>query len=331
MIRRDGGFETLDPENPEPVSLPPPGLRRLTGSPRPQPVSVPNSPIPWTFFWPVVVEGECVACWALSPKAGTPSLGPDAKMILEIVSERTAWSLGERSLWEGLENANRQNTLGWMSAAVLHEMRNPLTALGTYVQLLPQKRKDEAFLDSFEKLVQKEINRLISLTGDFLHFLRADPERWEKVELTPLLEHVSELVQHLFHSRGVKLRVKASKTPAFKGNRSQIESLILNLLQNALEAVKNRGEVLVSLKALPSRGHRPGRIQLQVKDDGPGIPQRDFHRIFRPFFTSKSAGSGLGLAICQKVVENHQGKMDVKTVPGKGTTFSILLPVSDHS
>lgn len=331
LIFREGRFQSLDPQKPMPVLLPPPILRRLTDSPSVRSVTFRNTQIPWTFFSPVVVEGECVACWALSLEPSQSSLPPEARKLVEMAADRTAWCLGERALWNGLENANRQNTLGWMSAAVLHEMRNPLTALGTFVQLIPQKRKDEAFWVSFEKLAHKEIHRLIGLTGDILHFLKPDPDRQEKVELESLLRHVGELVRPLFHSRGVKLRIKASKTPSFEGNRTQIESLILNLLQNALEAVKTGGEVVVSSKSLRASGRRPDRIQLQVKDDGPGIPQKDFQRIFRPFFTSKNAGNGLGLAICQKVVENHRGKMEVKSVPGKGTVFSVSIPVSVHS
>ena len=332
MILREGVFQSIDPA-PRPVSLPASLLNRLTGSLRPQSVSASHAPIPWALFYPVAVEGECVACWALSPPKKFPrsSLPSEAKNLVEMAVDRTAGCLGERALWNGLENANRQNTLGWMSAAILHEMRNPLTSLGTFVQLFPQKRGDTAFVDSFEKLAQKEIQRLIGLTGDILHFLKADPERQEKVELGPLLDQVGELVQPLFHSRGVKLRVKTSKTPPIRGNGAQIESLMLNLLQNALEAVKTGGKVEVSSRALPASGRGKGRVQLQVKDNGLGIPQKDFHRIFRPFFTSKNAGNGLGLAICQKVVENHEGKMEVKSVLGKGTVFSVSLPLSGHS
>ena len=329
LIRQEGVFQSLDSENPRSVSLPRPVFLRLTRPPHPKPVSFKNRELPWTVFWPVVVEGECVACWALSPKAPGSALSPGEKKLMEMAADRTAVGLGERALWNGLENANRQNTLGWMSAAVLHEVRNPLTALGAAIQLFPQKRKDDAFLDSFEKLAKKEIGRLIGMTGDLLHFLKADPDHWEKVDLRQATAHVGELVKPLFHSRGVKLKVNALKTPPFRGSPPQIESLLMNLLQNALEAVKTKGEVVVTSKVLTRPVDRAGWVLLEVKDNGAGIPSRDFHRIFRPFFTSKNDGSGLGLAICQKVVENHGGKMEVKSLPGKGTVFSVFFPVSN--
>lgn len=326
LFRHGKTFKPLYPEKMVNISIPTSALRHLTGRLKPWINAGRNPKGPWIGFWPVSVNQQCEACYALGTKLKKASLTADEKKVMGIIADRTAAWLLERRLWGQLEKANRQSTLGWMSAALVHEIRNPLTALNTLIQLLPQKRNDGIFLDSFQKMAQKEVGRLVGLTGGLLNFLKTDQKKLEITDLSKIIEHATHLMRPLFICKKVNLNVKNPKSIFFIGIEGQMECLLLNLLQNALTASEAGGNVEISsgLKSMPPHGSR--WIKLRVKDTGKGICPEDIPMIFNPFYSPANQGTGLGLAICQKVVENHKGFLKVKSVPDKGSTFSVCLP-----
>ncbi len=281
----------------------------------------------WERFWPVVVGKEWVACYAMGSKSSGLAITEDEEKVIELLADRTALFLEERRLWKHLENADRQASLGFMSAAMVHEIRNPLTALDTLVQLLPRKRKDEQFMDSFQTLMQKEIHRLTKLTETFLNFSKSTLENRGEVDLRRVIERVVQLLGPLFATKKVQLMVDTTLSPLLEGDEHQLESLVMNLLQNAFRSVGNGGMVEISTGFLKKAGSGPGSwIVLQVKDNGEGIPKENLGKIFNPFFTTRGEGTGLGLAICQKIVEHHRGRLEVKSVPKRETVFRVLFP-----
>jgi K+-sensing histidine kinase KdpD len=277
-------------------------------------------------FWPVVFQQECVACYALTPKSKGSKLKGDGERVIQLLSDWTALFLREKKLWEELENTNREALFGWMSAAMVHEIRNPLTALSTLIQLLPQKRKDEQFMDSFEKLMKREVERLYDLTVDLLHFSKTSTEKMKVIDLQSVIQPVMQLMRPLFNSKKVELKAKPAKSMFLLGNGDQLEGLLINLLQNGMKAAGTQGIVEIAAGFSPRSPQGPNWLKIQVKDNGPGISREDLPKIFKPFFSTDRSGTGLGLAICQKVVENHKGYMKVKSLPGKGTVFTVCLP-----
>ncbi len=280
----------------------------------------------WLGFWPVMAGSDWIACYGLGRKTNGKPLGEDEKGLMDLLVDRTSLELEIQRLWECLERSDRQASVGFMSAAMVHEIRNPLTALGTLVQLLPQKKNNPEFMESFQKLMIREINHLTHLTESFLNFSKFNPEKAEWVDSHRLVSQVIQLLGPLFAAKKVELKSAISPNLRFKGDEQQIESLVMNLLQNALQSVKPGGMVAISTRFLPQTKSLGPWVELKVKDNGPGISKENLERIFEPYYSTKGEGTGLGLAICRKVVENHKGLMTVISPSNKGTIFRVLLP-----
>jgi K+-sensing histidine kinase KdpD len=327
LFRGEGGFKSFSPVErlviPEGTSH----FRQLTLKKKPLTRGVGQKKAR-SIYWPVLTDGECVACYALELKPGGSGLTDEEKIFMELLADRTAGFLGEKRLWERIQDANRRDIFGWMSAAIVHEIRNPLTALDTLLQLLPRKRGDSLFMDSFQKLMQREIGRLSDLTNDLLDLSNVGLEKMAEVDLREVIQQVAQLMGPLFYSKNIKLRVNVPKSFFLKGNAAQIESLFINLLQNALKAVRSQGVVEISTNTMAHSPYGPGWLWVRVKDNGRGIAGKNIDKIFTPFFSADRSGTGLGLAICQKIVKNHQGYIKVKSLSGIGTVFSLYFPPS---
>jgi signal transduction histidine kinase len=280
----------------------------------------------WLGFWPVVIGKDWVGCFALGRKAGSRNLSGEEKQLLELLTERTAFYLEEHRLWEKIERADRQASLGFMSAAVLHEIRCPLSALSTMVQLLQEKKNDKLFMASFPSLMIHQINRLTVMADTFLSFVEISPKGKIRIDFSGLVNQTAKLLGPLFMVKRVRLIVENSEGLFLKGNEQQLESLLLNLLKNALESANFGGKVVLSTTLLsqPSDGHGPW-IELNVRDNGNGISKENLEKIFEPYFSTREKGTGLGLAICQRVVENHKGKIKAKSSK-QGTLFQVFIP-----
>lgn len=327
LLRQETGLPTVGGDRPLAPSEEREMARRFHRALKPWKARGAARKVSWDRFWPVVAGEEWVACYAMGHKSSGLAMTEDEETVIELLADRTALFLEERRLWKHLENADRQASLGFMSAAMVHEIRNPLTALDTLVQLLPRKRKDEQFMDSFQTLMQKEIHRLTKLTETFLDFSKSTLENRGEVDLRRVIERVVQLLGPLFTTKKVQLMVDTTLSHLLEGDEHQLESLVMNLLQNAFRSVGNGGIVEISTGFLKKAGSGPGPwIVLQVKDNGEGIPKENLGKIFNPFFTTRGEGTGLGLAICQKIVEHHRGRLEVKSAPKRETVFRVLFP-----
>lgn len=212
------------------------------------------------------------------------------------------------------------------SAALAHEIRNPLTALATLVQLLPHKQGDPGFMASFQEIASREIGHLIHLTENYLDIQNVEITKKGIVDLEKVIRQVTELLTPLFGEKKVRLEVRLSKRPLFiGGDTHQMKSLASNLLKNALEAVQRQGQVEITLT--PSGKNSGAWACLKVKDNGRGIPRNALGKVFKPYFSTQGRGRGLGLAICRKIVQNHGGRLEVRSSSRRGTEFSVLLPL----
>lgn len=293
-----------------------PFFRRLEKTKRPAAVKG-----KWLGLWPVMVGGDWKACYALGTRKNGKALAPEEGKVMELLAERTALFLEERRLWSLLEKADQRSSLGFLSAVMLHEVRNPLTALNTLVQLLPEKKNDEKFMASFQKLMTQEIGRLTDLTGTFLGLSGSAPEKRGRVDLSAVVHRVTQLFQPLFTLKKVGLETTSPSSLYLRGEEAAIESLVMNLLKNALESTDRGGSVGISASS------QAGRVRLTVKDNGRGIPKGNLRKIFEPAFSTKGEGAGLGLALCQKVVQEHHGRMTAVSPAGKGAVFTVDFPV----
>jgi len=280
----------------------------------------------WLGFWPVVLGGDWTGCYALGRKLDRQGLSTEEDLLMRLLADRSACYLEQRRFWESLEMSEGRSALGFGSAAMIHEIRGPLTALSALAQLLPEKKDDPSFMDPFQKVMMREIDRLSGMTETFLSRAKPGKNGSGPFDLSKILRQTLFLLGPLFTAKRVRLETRIPLGLLLTGEERQVESLVMNLLQNALEAVGPSGKVEVSAVSLARKGLGPGPwIGLKIRNNGKGILRGDLGNIFRPYFSTKPKGIGLGLTLCQRVVENHRGTIKVSSSQ-KGTLFQVFLP-----
>jgi signal transduction histidine kinase len=227
-----------------------------------------------------------------------------------------------------LARGEKLASLGMLAAGVAHEIRNPLTAIkaAIFLQLkkAPPGSQDRADLD----LVSGEINRLEHIVRDFLQFARPGEPQLVTTPADQPLRQVQTLLAPQLDKSNIRLLLEASPPAHLRVDPEQIEQVLINLVQNAAEAIGHDGTI--SLRARRDSRTLGGVVTnvvvLEVSDTGPGIPPEVEKRLFDPFFTTKRGGTGLGLSIGARIVQQHGGVMQCQTRPNRGTTFGIVLP-----
>jgi signal transduction histidine kinase len=229
-----------------------------------------------------------------------------------------------------IERQEKLSSLGVLAAGVAHEIRNPLTSIK--VRLFTQQHLLHQGSEEYEDNVflTEEISRLEKIVKDFLAFARpGDPELVVVKAAQPLRE-LTVLLEPSLRKTGVHIKEQFEDAPFIRADPDQLKQVLLNLAKNAAEAMPEGGTVTLRCRT-ERRGHPNGVDDvavLEVQDTGPGIPAEVAKRLFDPFFTTKPNGTGLGLSIAARIVEKHHGTLGFSTLPGRGTTFSIKLPVA---
>ncbi|HJQ75591.1 MAG TPA: ATP-binding protein [Gaiellaceae bacterium] len=221
-----------------------------------------------------------------------------------------------------LERANRLSSLGLLAAGIAHEIRNPLVAVKTFLDLLPQRLEDREFLTNFRDLSLGELRRVTDLITDLLALGKSKTAERRAVEVAPTLEPVVRLMESTARKRQIEVVVAFdANLPAVWADPDQLKQIMLNLLLNAIESSTAGGRVALDV--------RPGLVDgvvFEVRDDGPGIPPEQRETIFHPFFTTKESGTGLGLTLVHQMVVEHGGEITVESDVGRGSVFRVLLP-----
>jgi len=234
-------------------------------------------------------------------------------VVTGILSDR------QRKANESLRRAERLKTLGEMAAGMAHEVKNPLAAIRSSAQILAGhvSGKDAEFAG----IVVSEVDRLNKVVNEFLEYARPAPLRREPVRLSALLDFCLKLLAPVIRDKGINVRgVYPEAEAAVNADPAQLRQVFLNLILNAIQAVESQGCVEVSVRVA---GHE---TRVTVKDSGPGIPPDKLKNVFEPFYTTKPGGTGLGLPIAQRIVAEHGGRLVVESVPGAGTTATVILP-----
>lgn len=224
--------------------------------------------------------------------------------------------------------AERLASFGALVSGIAHEIKNPLVAIKTFAELLPERFSDTDFRDDFSKVVKTEIDRIDGLVARLRGLAAPTPDTLAPIDLRePISDTLSLLRAQLEHTQTAVDRDLGSSQALVAIDPSQAKQLFLNLFLNALEAMTSGGRLAVRIL----RSHRQGQpwIQVAVSDTGPGIPDAIRAKIFEPFFSTKTRGSGLGLAICSSITDAHRGTIRIETVtPGVGTTILVEFPMA---
>jgi signal transduction histidine kinase len=224
---------------------------------------------------------------------------------------------------EHLQRLDRLANLGTLSVGIAHEIKNGLVPIKTFVELMLQKSDDR----DLAATVERELNRIESLLCQMLRFGGPKPAEFASVKVHEVLEISLKLLQHQIDAKMVSVQREFKAIPSMiHGDEAQLQQVVMNLLLNALESMNANGVITISTEI--AQGDTGRLLKINIRDTGIGIPKENLNRVFEPFFTTKKNGTGLGLAISQRVVQEHHGKIEARSDTGKGSTFTISLPMT---
>ena len=234
-----------------------------------------------------------------------------------------------RSTTQQLWQAARLAGVGELAASIAHELNNPLGTVSLRIEgVLAKTPPDDPRRRALE-VIEQEVERMARLVANLLQFSRAGVDKVSTVDVGEEVRRTIELVEHLLRKQQIRTEPEfAPDLPLIYADRQQLRQVMLNLFTNAIDAMPDGGRLIPRLRTglLPS--DRPS-IVIEVSDTGTGIALELLPRVTEPFFTTKpeGKGTGLGLAICRRIVQQHQGVIEVESTLGQGTTVRIILPV----
>lgn len=237
--------------------------------------------------------------------------------------------LENSELFEQLKERDRLQVMGEMAAGMAHEIRNPLGAIKAAGQLLEPDTLDEEQREFVEVIIE-ESDRLNHVLSQFLEYARPYRGSLQACALMPVLERVRTLLAANAPDIAIELSAP-DDLPQVVGDADQLVQVCLNLGRNAVDAMHDAGQTdgAVHLSARVTQMRGEARVEVAIRDTGPGIPPEARQQLFVPFFTTKKSGTGLGLAICQRILQHHGAKIRVHTTLNEGTRMSFALPVAD--
>jgi signal transduction histidine kinase len=204
-----------------------------------------------------------------------------------------------------------------------HEIRNPLGSIRGTAEILQDGIDPADKRYEFTRILIKEVDRLNRVVEDFLRFARPAPVERGRFDVNEALREVLTLTRQPALKNAVHTELAAGAVPPLPGDREQLKQAFLNLVLNALQAMHEGGTLVIGTEM------DAGQLRIRFADTGQGIPKENLERIFNPFFTTRQEGTGLGLAITHRIVQGHGGRIEVQSVLGEGTTFTVVLPLAE--
>lgn len=235
-----------------------------------------------------------------------------------------------------MKKIDKLDTFARFAGGMAHEINNPLVTISTFFQLLPQKRNDEEFMDSFSRLAFTETERIMRLTRELLNYGKPREIRFSLDDINQLITRVVFLIRLEAEKKKITINsLLAGDLPKIYIDPDQIRQVILNMFLNAIDAMGSGGSITIGTRYIHNgyNYQKSEFIRIEVTDTGKGIAKEEIDKIFDPFFTTKHMsrereGTGLGLSISHQIVKEHNGFINVESTLGKGTTFLIYLPVN---
>ena len=266
--------------------------------------------------------------------SGDPYFSEDIDFMLTLGSQ-AAIAIENLQLHRQMEEerlrAERLGVIGTLASGIAHEIKNPLVAIRTFAELLPERFRDEDFHGEFSKVVMREIGRIDGLVARLRELASRPAQQLVALDLRTPIDETLALLRGQLEQKQIRVGTDYGRAvPSILGEPNLLKQLFLNLFMNAIEAMETGGELSVRLRLRHILG--VSGIVAEVTNSGTEISENIINQIFEPFFSTKPGGSGLGLAICRNIADAHRATIRVRnnTVPN-GVTFIIEFPVSDLS
>jgi len=238
---------------------------------------------------------------------------------------------------EQLNQASKMASIGELVDTVAHELNTPAGIIAAHTDAILLMNEPSADITDTLNVIKRQTRRISDYTRRLLNYSQSMPFNPEPTDLETLINECVFLLNHRFRAKklSVTKNIELRQTEVFVDHR-QMEQVLINLLNNSVDAVESQGEITISLKKIgdssfSEEDQMKEKILISIEDNGTGIPQDHLAKIFNPFFSTKSKinGTGLGLAITKAIIARHKGKIEVMSKQGEGTIFKIFLPIND--
>ena len=283
--------------------------------------------------WPIVHEGHLLAALMLGPKLSGDAYFAQDIELLTSVSSHAAVAIKNAELYQRVgsleeqrRRAERVAESGALTAGIAHEIKNPLVAIRTFAELLPDRYDDREFREQFGDVMIREIARIDKLI-DRLRGLGPKPDTHRHVvDLRVPVEETLSLLTAKFEQLGIRIsKAYPDKPPLIEGSSDDLKQMFLNLLINACEAMNRAGEIKIRIHFRQSLGSQS--VIVEITDEGPGIPEELLDRLFHPFISTKHGSSGLGLWLSRRIADSHNAVLrGVNRADKRGAVFSVEFP-----
>ncbi|MGC8964720.1 MAG: two-component system sensor histidine kinase NtrB [Brevinematia bacterium] len=239
------------------------------------------------------------------------------------------WTVEDISYKKELINkyiiSEKMNVISELVSGIAHEIRNPISSINGFIELLKIKKNDEDFINKFIEIVSKDTQRIINLLNSFIKFSKPIEYEIENVNLSSVIREAIDIMSYQINQKGISVKNKLDTSITVKGNYNLLLQVFTNLIINSVQAInKNNGKIEIGYMNYYEKESE--YIVVYVKDNGIGIPQEIQDKVFDPFFTTKQDGTGLGLSICQKIIIDLKGIIKIKSKENEGTTVMVFLP-----
>ncbi|MBW2559559.1 MAG: GAF domain-containing protein [Deltaproteobacteria bacterium] len=262
----------------------------------------------------------------------SPLCDDTGRVMGMIFTVQDVTSLREREKY--LQRVNRLISLGELAAGVAHEIRNPLTGIGVVLDILRRRKEFSPSDLELADEAMSEIDRLESIVAGLLDFARPKDFNFEESAINDVVGSTLFLIKKQCKNQNLLFNVRfGDDIPVARMDQEKIKQALLNVVINAIQAMPGGGNLTIetAYRTGDGDGHDRGSVVITISDTGTGIPEQARDRIFDPFFTTHSEGTGLGLSITHSVIKEHNGTITVDSEEGRGTTFTVSLPIHVHT
>lgn len=252
--------------------------------------------------------------------------------LLQNITNEISLVIAYKQLEQHAFETEKLASLGTLAAGFAHEIRNPLSSIQTFAQLLPQKYSDEKFREEFAPLVVRDVQRITNLINNVLSLSKTRPPEMVFCDINEIIEETLSLLASEVKKNKIQIIKSYTNLSSVKGSKEQLKQVFLNIILNSIQAMPNGGTLKIEsslVSSLSEENERRYYARVRIQDTGPGIEEHALKKLFDPFFTTKPQGTGLGLALAHRIVEQHSGYIGVSSDVGKGVAFWVDLPVTE--
>jgi len=239
-------------------------------------------------------------------------------IIITVINDETE----KKQLQHKVEHQQALNVVGQMAASIAHEIRNPLTSLKGFTELLKLNADEESRM--YLSVIDSELQRMEQILSELLVLSKPTSMKVELLDLDNIVKQVIEFMLPDALMKNIMIQYISSTNQAayIGGNENRLKQVFMNLIKNAMESMNNGGTITIEMNVIDCT-----MVELMIKDEGNGMDSSTLQNLFQPFYTTKSTGTGLGLAFVKKVIEEHEGLIGVNSELQKGTCFHLQFPI----